>query len=203
MNSLVLFAVAALFGSVHCDEDCFGAAIKECTMNPVPSEGMRLCDEVKDQTECLSEMLERCDVHIWIKALDLEEGIQGICDDDIKNYFDEDKACYMKVINDSVCVEPINEAMGDIKTTEDLIRANKKVCNLFEPYSSCVQEDVEKNCNRTVLSIDLFNDIHKPLRGLSNSLCEQLIVPADEDSRPDNFGKLNVHAFVAAIFASG
>ncbi|GBM82057.1 hypothetical protein AVEN_224075-1 [Araneus ventricosus] len=116
--------------------------------------------------------------------------------------FDGEKACYKRAINDNACVEPIIEVMSDLETTEDIIRANKKICNLFEPYSNCVKENVEKNCNRTLLSMILFKDLFNPLRNLSNSLCEQLILPEDEDSRHDNFGMLNVYEAVVAIFDS-
>ncbi|GBM95595.1 hypothetical protein AVEN_122412-1 [Araneus ventricosus] len=202
MKFLIFFSVAAVFGSVHCDVECFRGVFKECVREPVPQEKMTLCDEIQYQIECVYRKALKCKMPFWRDALELFNGVRVACT--IKEWFDKDKACYIKAINDSVCVEPINEAMRDIKTNEDLIRANKKVCNLFEPYSNCVQEDVEKNCHSTVLSINLFNNIYKPLRGLSNSLCEQLIVPADEkDSRPDNFGVLNVYASVAAIFASG
>ncbi|GBM91707.1 hypothetical protein AVEN_236628-1, partial [Araneus ventricosus] len=70
---------------------------------------------------------------------------------------------------------------------------------LFEPYSNCVEDKVEKNCGS--LNQVLFNWLYNPLRNLSNSLCEQLILPADEkDSRPDNFGVLNVYGNVKAVF---
>ncbi|GBM82056.1 hypothetical protein AVEN_224074-1 [Araneus ventricosus] len=192
-----------LFVSVHCDQKCIGAAVKECMMEPVPSERMRLCKGVKDEAECLSRMLRKCDTHIWIKALDLRGGFRVICDDIIKVWFDKERACYQKAILDSVCVEPIIEATGDLKTPEDFIRANKKVCNLFEPYSNCVQENVERNCNNTVVSLDLFNNLYNPLREFSNFLCEELILPADEkDSRPDSFGMINVYEAGVAIFES-
>ncbi|GBM82061.1 hypothetical protein AVEN_224079-1 [Araneus ventricosus] len=84
MKSLVLFAVAFLFGSVHCDQECFGAAVKECMMDPVPSERMRLCDEAKYQIECLSRMLSKCSFQIWITSVELKSGINLICIDSIK-----------------------------------------------------------------------------------------------------------------------
>ncbi|CAL1296777.1 unnamed protein product [Larinioides sclopetarius] len=201
MKFLILFAVAAFVGSVHCDQECFRAVFKECVREPVPQERMELCDEIKFQIDCVYRKAYKCKMPFWNDVLELYNGIEVACT--LKEWFDKDKACYMKAINDSVCVEPINEVMRDLKTPEDFIRANKKVCNLFGSYSTCVQEDVEKNCHGTVLSNNFFSNVYGTHLKLSNSLCEQLILPADEkDSRPDNFGMINVYASVAAIFGS-
>ncbi|KAF8771695.1 hypothetical protein HNY73_019075 [Argiope bruennichi] len=66
----------------------------------------------------------------------------------VKKWFDEEKECYKKSVNATQCVGPINEAMSDLKTPEDFILANKKVCNLFKPYSTCARETVEENCGK-------------------------------------------------------
>ncbi|KAF8771691.1 hypothetical protein HNY73_019071 [Argiope bruennichi] len=113
--------------------------------------------------------------------------------------FDEQKECYKKSLNASQCIEPINQVMTDLTTPEAFILANKKACNLFKPYSTCARETVEENCG-TINKV-LFDWLFVPLQRLSSSLCEELILPADEkDTRPDNFGNLNVFATVAAIF---
>ncbi|GBN84249.1 hypothetical protein AVEN_110066-1 [Araneus ventricosus] len=202
MKFLILFAVAAVFGSVHCDVECFRGVFKECQRDNVPLERLTLCDEIQYQVTCFSRVAYKCNMPFKVDADELKIAVMRVCrGDGIQKWFDEEKACYKKAVNDSVCTEPINEALRDFKTPEDFIRANKKVCNLFEPYSNCVEDKVEKNCGR--ISQVLFNWLYNPMRKLSNSLCEQLILPADEkDGRPDNFGMLNVYASVAAIFIS-
>ncbi|CAL1296780.1 unnamed protein product [Larinioides sclopetarius] len=201
MKFLLLFTIAAFVGSVHCDQECFRTVFKECVKEPVPQERMELCYEIKQQIICVSEKARECQMPFKSDAVGLYRGVELACT--VPGHFDKDKACYMRAINDSVCVEPINEVMRDLKTTEDFIRANKKICNLFGSYSNCVQKNVEKNCHGTTLSINLFKDIFKPHFGLSKSLCEELIIPADEnDNRPDNYGMINVFASLVAIFGS-
>ncbi|CAL1296776.1 unnamed protein product, partial [Larinioides sclopetarius] len=78
-----------------------------------------------------------------------------------------------------MCVKPIIEAMKDRKETEDFIRANKKICDLFEPYSDCVEENVEQDCNNLDRSVHLFNRLYKGFHDLSKFVCEQLILSAD------------------------
>ncbi|GBM89528.1 hypothetical protein AVEN_188295-1 [Araneus ventricosus] len=202
MKFLILFAFGALLGSVHCDQECFRAVFKECVREPVAQERMTLCDEIKYQIECLSRLADKCNMDFRVEAEELKINVQRLCNGGaIQKLFDEEKACYKRAVNDSECVRPINEAMRSLLTTEEIIKANKKVCNLFKPYSACVGKSVLTNCGFT--SRILFNTLYYPLYDLSNSLCEQLILPADEkDSRPDNFGILNVFASLAAIFLS-
>ncbi|KAF8771692.1 hypothetical protein HNY73_019072 [Argiope bruennichi] len=149
---------------------------------------------------CFTRNAYKCDMSFKTSAFELEIAVTRICRTDaVKKWFDEEKECYKKSVNASECVGPINQAMSDLKTPEDFILSNKKVCNLFKPYSTCARETVEENCGR--INKVLFDWLFVPLQRLSNSLCEELILPADEkDTRPDNFGNLNVFATVAAIF---
>ncbi|GBM82065.1 hypothetical protein AVEN_224082-1 [Araneus ventricosus] len=204
MKSSVLFVIAALFVSVHCDQKCYRAVIKECVRKAVPSDRMTFCEDMIYQLECIwqSDLFE-CNYNLWSKALNLKSHIKMICDLEDKEWFDIDKACYKRVLSDSVCVEPIIEAVSDLNTTEDIIRANKKVCNLFEPYSNCVYANVGNNCNGTEESDLWFDVLYDPLRKLSNSVCKKLVLPANEkDSRTDNLGMINVYEAVVAIFDS-
>ncbi|CAL1296769.1 unnamed protein product [Larinioides sclopetarius] len=202
MKFLILFAVGAFFGAVHCDQECFRAVFKECVREPVPKERMTLCDEIKFEIECLSRLANKCNMDFKVQAEELKISVESLCSGGaFQKLFDEERDCYKRAVNDSECVGPINEAMRSLLTTEEIIKANKRVCNLFEPYSVCVGKSVLKNCG--FASRILFDTLYNPLNDLSNSICEQLILPADEkDSRPDNFGMLNVFASLAAIFLS-
>ncbi|XP_055953167.1 uncharacterized protein LOC129988905 [Argiope bruennichi] len=200
MKFLILFATAVVFGTVQCDTECFRKVFKDCVREPVPMDKMTLCDELSYQIQCFTRNAYKCDMSFKTSAFELEIAVTRICRTDaVKKWFDEEKECYKKSVNASECVGPINQAMSDLKTPEDFILSNKKVCNLFKPYSTCARETVEENCGR--INKVLFDWLFVPLQRLSNSLCEELILPADEkDTRPDNFGNLNVFATVAAIF---
>ncbi|XP_055953960.1 uncharacterized protein LOC129989440 isoform X2 [Argiope bruennichi] len=200
MKFLILFATAVLFGTVQCDTECFRKVIKDCVRDAVPMEKMTLCDELFNEIQCFTRNAYKCDMPFKTSSDELEIAVTRICRTDaVKKWFDKEKECYKKSVNASECVGPINQAMSDPKTPEDFILANKKVCNLFKPYSTCVSETVEENCGR--MNKHLFDWLFVPIQRLSNSLCEELILPADEkDTRPDNFGKLNVFGTVAAIF---
>ncbi|XP_055953376.1 uncharacterized protein LOC129989080 [Argiope bruennichi] len=200
MKYLVLFAVAALFGCVQCDKECFRGVFKECMREPVPTDRMTLCDEFKYQIDCVARVANKCNMPFKEDADQLKRSVTTLCSlDGMKAWFDTEKACFKKSVNDKQCTGPLDEATSNLKTSEDFIRANKKVCKLFEPYSNCVEEKVEKNCGTAAQH--LFDWIYKPFRSMSNSLCEELILPADEkDSRPDNFGLLNIYFTVVGVF---
>ncbi|CAL1296774.1 unnamed protein product [Larinioides sclopetarius] len=161
---------------------------------------MTLCNEIKYQINCVYRMAHKCEMNFTGIVKDLYNTVDWTCR--FKEMYDKESACYMKAINDNVCVEPIVEAMRDLKTTEDVIRSNKEVCNLFYSYSNCMQGIIDKICP-SQMSKFFFHNIYGSVRLLSNALCKQLILPANEkDSRPDNFGMLNVYSNVVAIFGS-
>ncbi|CAL1296773.1 unnamed protein product [Larinioides sclopetarius] len=200
MKFLILFAVVASFGTIQCDVECFRDVFKECMGNFIPLQQYRLCDETKRQIECVSRMADKCDMQFKGNAEELKTAIQTVCNGgEVQKRFDEEKACYKTAVNDKKCVEPIHEANSGIESMGDFIRANKKICHLFEPYSNCVEENVEKNCRSA--SRVVFKSLYNPLRGLSNSLCKQLILLEDEDDKPYSLGWLSVYAFVARMFA--
>ncbi|XP_055951640.1 uncharacterized protein LOC129987719 [Argiope bruennichi] len=200
MKFLILFATAVLFETVQCDKECFRKVFKDCVREPVRMDKMTLCGELSYRIQCFTRKAYKCDMPFKTSSDELEIAITRICRTDaVKKWFDEQKECYKKSLNASQCIEPINQVMTDLTTPEAFILANKKACNLFKPYSTCARETVEENCG-TINKV-LFDWLFVPLQRLSSSLCEELILPADEkDTRPDNFGNLNVFATVAAIF---
>ncbi|GBM95606.1 hypothetical protein AVEN_122419-1 [Araneus ventricosus] len=200
MKSLILFVVAVIFRSVHCDVECFRDVFRECMSKHIPLQEFRLCDETKRQIECVYRMADKCDMQFRGDAEDHKIAIQRVCNGGaVQKLFDEEKACYKRAVKDKMCYGPIGEAMRGIESMADFIRANKKVCHLFQPYSNCVEENVEKDCGSA--SRVLFKSLYDPLRGMSNSLCHQLVLLEDEDDKPYSLGWLNVYAFVAKMFA--
>ncbi|XP_055952744.1 uncharacterized protein LOC129988524 [Argiope bruennichi] len=201
MKFLILFAIAAVFGSVYCqDEECFRGVFRECVKQTPPGKQMALCDEVKFQIECVARCADKCKMKFSEEAEAVREAVQRVCQEgDTKRLFDEEKACYKSAISDTKCVGPIREAMKDRQNAEVIIKGNKKVCKLFEAYSKCVEENASNNCGKT--SDILFDSLYDPLYNLADVICQQLILPADEtDARPDSFGVLNPYMVIESFF---
>ncbi|GBM89527.1 hypothetical protein AVEN_188294-1 [Araneus ventricosus] len=201
MKFLILFAVAALFGSVHCDDqECFRDVFKECVKQTPPGKQMELCDEVKFQIDCVARFSVKCDMDFKEQAEAVKEAAQRVCGGgDTQKLFDAEKACYKKAIDDTKCVGPIRKAMEDKKNAEEIIKANKKVCGLFESFSKCAKQNAQKDCGST--SDILFDSLYDPLYNLADSICKELILPANEkEDRPDSYGVLNPYMVIYSFF---
>ncbi|XP_055951557.1 uncharacterized protein LOC129987621 [Argiope bruennichi] len=201
MRFLILFAVGALFGCVQCDKECFRAVFKECIKEPIPSERLTLCDETKNIVECISRFADKCKMDFRVDAEYFNTAVQRVCKGgSLRKLFDEEKACYKAAVSDSECDGPIKKALNNAKTTEEIVKANKKVCKLFKPFSVCVGKKVTKNCG--IASRILFDSLYNPYQSLSNSLCEQLVLPANEkEDRPDNFGLISSYSSLTEMFS--
>ncbi|KAF8771698.1 hypothetical protein HNY73_019078 [Argiope bruennichi] len=102
MKYLVLFAVAALFGCVQCDKECFRGVFKECMREPVPMDRMTLCDEVKYQVDCVARVANKCNMPFKADADKLKTGVMRVCTlDAIKQWFLKENLASGKSVNDS------------------------------------------------------------------------------------------------------
>ncbi|KAF8791990.1 hypothetical protein HNY73_003644 [Argiope bruennichi] len=80
--------------------------------------------------------------------------------------------------------------MKDRLEVKDIVLGQKETCKLVDAFSDCAFKNVENKCGKSTVGI--FSSLFDPLIRMSRGLCEEVIIPADEnDGFPDNPGMLS------------
>ncbi|GBL82867.1 hypothetical protein AVEN_106384-1 [Araneus ventricosus] len=111
----------------------------------------------------------------------------------------KEKKCFQDAVMDKKCSDPIASALSGASNLRELVLKNKEACGLLEFYSDCIVERVVHYCGPHAK--DLFSYLFDRLLKLGQCMCDEIILPADEnDDRFDNLGQLDAFNFILPFF---
>ncbi|GBL82870.1 hypothetical protein AVEN_106387-1 [Araneus ventricosus] len=187
MQLLCLFVAGALIGSVHCDNQCFTSVFTDCgrsTLDLDDADDMpTLCNHLKKQFYCLTEKAVRCRMGFSREAKNVSEILKQMCTkgNAINTEFERQKKCFKAAVDERKCNDPIDEILGTGETLKEMIRSNKEACKQLDSYSRCIVGSVETKCGGS--NKNFFSTLFHPMITFGQAVCDQLVTPADENTK--------------------
>ncbi|KAF8770467.1 hypothetical protein HNY73_017993 [Argiope bruennichi] len=195
MNFFALFAFGALIGSVYCDNECF-RSVFDCKGS---SENSTMCSAGRKQFGCILNKAIECKMGFTEDAKKVMKLMENTCTEGkaMTRLFNQNQKCFNLSINDKKCKSIIENIILD--NSMNFIQTNKLLCRKLDTYTECIIESVVDNCGRGVKSF--FSHIFDRLVTLSRSICDEIILPADDtDEDDDNVGNFSPFSILVNFF---
>ncbi|CAL1297958.1 unnamed protein product [Larinioides sclopetarius] len=112
----------------------------------------------------------------WVNYVVTEACKKG---SDINQDFMVNKQCYMEVVKDPGCYQPVFDTVKGKLTGREFLKGQKEACKLTDLVSECLSEKTLKRCGRQTVSF--FEFLIHPLVELNKRVCEDVLLPADEN----------------------
>ncbi|XP_055940005.1 uncharacterized protein LOC129969454 isoform X2 [Argiope bruennichi] len=160
-----------------------------------------LCNDLKPRYDCFADRAVECKMGLAKDANQVKQIIAETCTEGtiLNKLVKKEKKCFQDAFMDQKCSDPIVAVLNGASNFKEIVLKNKEACKLLEFYSECIVERVVHYCGPN--SKDLFSYLFDRLFKLGRSMCNDVILPADEnDESFGNLGQLDAFNFIIPFF---